>query len=82
MLTLTLALAAAVALPPADVEKIWWDCDYASTQAMAGQSEAALCSLAFEKLKADKFKGDFTAFMTWWKANKEREYKARASTPR
>ncbi len=77
---LTLAAASIITLPPnLDVEKTFWDCDYATTQAMAGPEEAAICSAVFEKLKADKFKGSFQDLMVWWKANKEREYKARAA---
>jgi hypothetical protein len=75
---LALAAASIITLPAnLDIEKTYWDCDYATTQTLAGFEEAAICSTVFEKLKADKFKGSFQDFMVWWKANKEREYASR-----
>jgi hypothetical protein len=75
---ITMLAAAAIALPTgAALEKDFWDCDYASTQALISQGEAAHCSAVFEKIKADKFGGDFSKFMTWWKANKAAQYKLR-----
>jgi hypothetical protein len=76
----TIILAAALAIPTpsgADLERAYWDCDYASTVAFMGPDEAAYCSAVFEKLKAEKFGGDFTKFMAWWRANKGVQHKAR-----
>lgn len=75
---ITMLAAAAIALPagPA-LEEAFWDCDFASTQTLVGQGEAAVCSSVFEKLKTDKFNGDFSKFMVWWKANKDAQYKLR-----
>ena len=75
---LELVLAAGLTLPTgADLEKAYWDCDFATTQTMLGGDEAMYCSQIFEKLKADKFGGDFDKFMAYWRENKKREHAAR-----
>lgn len=57
-----------------DATKLFWHCDYATTQSMLGLSEAAGCSVAYEKVKKEKFGGDYQKFMDWWKANKAAEH--------
>lgn len=59
------------------LEELYWDCDYASTQTLIGGSEAAVCSAAYEKFRAERFKS-FDEFMKYWQENKAREHKARA----
>lgn len=74
-----LLLAAALSLPSGlALEKMYWDCDYMTTQTLVDAGGAATCSEVFEKLKAEKFKGDFSKFMEWWNKNKGAEHKARA----
>jgi hypothetical protein len=50
-------------------------CDYASSNSLLGQGDAVTCSYTFEELKSRKFSGDWSAFLTWWKANKDAEHK-------
>jgi hypothetical protein len=57
-----------------DAIELYWQCDYAATQTIIGIEEAAACSFAFEKIKKEKFGGDFSKFMEWWKVNKATEY--------
>ena len=78
MVALALAAQIAAQLPTgAELEKVYWDCDYASITAMLSADDAAVCGTAFEKLKKEKFGGDFSKFMEWWKANKAAEYAKR-----
>ena len=65
-------------LPLSEIEKAFWVCDYASSNSFLDQGVAATCSYTFEELKSRKFKGDWPAFLAWWKANKDAEYKTQS----
>jgi hypothetical protein len=65
--------------PINELERHYWDCDYASAQSLLDSSSAANCSLVYERLKTEKFHSDFPRFLRWWKTNKEREHAARVS---
>jgi len=57
-----------------DLEKLFWMCDYISTRQVMDFNEAVACSSVFEKLIKERFNGDFSKFMVWWKANKDTEH--------
>jgi hypothetical protein len=65
------------ALSPAELEVLYWDCDFSTTQGMLGGSDAANCSFVFEKVKNVTFHGNFAAFMSWWRDHKDAEYAKR-----
>lgn len=69
-------------LPLIEVERIFWDCDFQSRQRMLAFEDACICSVMFERLKAEKFNGEFDRLLEWWRINKEREYAARAEASR
>ncbi len=76
---LTLAASTALAdIPIAHIEKTYWDCDYAANRTIVDPSDAEFCGHAFERLKAEKFNGDFQKLLEWWKVNKAREHAVRA----
>ncbi|HYD93872.1 MAG TPA: hypothetical protein VEC01_01005 [Noviherbaspirillum sp.] len=76
--SLVLAASATVAdLPPAEVERSYWDCEFTAIQGTIDLDAGAACSAIYEQLKADKFDGDFDRFLAWWRENKERELSAR-----
>ena len=56
------------------LEKLFWMCDYISTKRVMDFSEAVSCSNVFERIKKEKFNGNYSAFMTWWKENKDTEH--------
>lgn len=64
-------------MSPAEVEKSFWDCEFAATQGAIDLDEAAACNVIYEHLKTDKFLGDFERFLVWWKENKNRELSSR-----
>ncbi len=66
------------AIPMVDLERHYWDCNYAATQSMLDTVDAEFCSRVYERLKAEKFNGDYQKFMKWWADNKTRENAARA----
>lgn len=60
-----------------EVEKNYWDCEFIATQGTLDLDGAAMCSTIYERLKTDKFRGDFKRFLIWWQENKEREMSSR-----
>lgn len=77
-----IALAASTAfagVPLVDMEKAYWDCEFAAEQGLLDSSDAGVCSEMYERLKTKKFNNDFHLFLQWWKKNKGREYVSRAN---
>ena len=66
-----------------ELEKAFWQCDYAVTTSGLGLGEGAWCAEISEELKRRKFAGDFHAMLAWWQENKAAEYRVlvRASVP-
>jgi hypothetical protein len=61
----------------ADLEKAFWICDHAATvQGIIDAGIAMPCGVATERLRLDKFSGDFPAMLDWWQQNKAREHRA------
>ena len=75
---LALALSIASNEPGNDVpldqlEVMYWDCENSARDRMLSEGEAAACSETFERIKHQKFGGNFERFMQWWNANKQQE---------
>lgn len=56
--------------------KTFWECDYAASQSIMNPGDAEICSLNYEKVKFEKFNGDFSKLLEWWKANKTAQHAA------
>ncbi len=65
---------APVALQLAEVERLFWSCDYVATTRGVDSAPVDVCSAATEELKNAKFGGDFMALLEWWRGNKPREH--------
>ena len=63
-------------LTPVDLERAFWECDYAVTTSGVGLGEGAMCADIHEELKQRKFAGDFQAMLTWWQQRKVAEHRA------
>jgi hypothetical protein len=53
-----------------DLEELFWLCDYAATSGMVGTDERVACGAVTDRLKADRFGGDFERMLQWWQANR------------
>jgi hypothetical protein len=60
----------------ASLEREFWRCDHAATQALLDSGTAEVCGAVTEALKARRFGGDFTAMVRWWRAHKDAEHRA------
>lgn len=49
--------------PFLEVEKAYWDCEYAALQGAVDLDKGAACNDIFELLKKHKFGGNFQAFL-------------------
>jgi hypothetical protein len=65
---------APVALELAEVERLFWSCDYVATTRGVDSAPVDVCSAATEALKNTKFGGDFMALLAWWRGNKPVEH--------
>lgn len=80
--SLALALSASTnglprGVPLERVETVYWDCEASARDRFLSEGEAAACSEAFERIKAEKFDGSFERFMRWWEANRKQEHAKR-----
>lgn len=62
-----------------ELEKAYWDCEFAAIQGQISLDAAAGCSDIYEQLKKHKFGGKFDRFLAWWQANKIRELSSRGT---
>jgi hypothetical protein len=58
----------------ADVERLFWSCDYVATTRGVDSAPVDVCSAATEELKNIRFGGDFMALLEWWRGNKPAEH--------
>lgn len=65
-----------------EAEKAYWDCEFMATQGRVDLDTGAGCYDLYERLKKDKFGGDFDRFLAWWRDNKKREMSLRATQGR
>ena len=64
----------AATLPLAEIERLFWLCDYVATTRGVDAAPVEACSAATEELKNAKFGGDFMALLTWWQGRKPEEH--------
>lgn len=67
------------AMPVAEMEKAYWDCEFAAVEGHISLDSAAACSEIYEHLKKRKFGGQFTNFLLWWQENKTHELSLRSA---
>ena len=67
-------------LSTAELERVFWACDYAAGTRGVLAKPVATCSAVFDDLKDARFGGDFDALVTWWRANKDTEHRRIAET--
>lgn len=59
-----------------ELEQAYWACDYATTNHAYDRGTAMACSVTYEKLKAQKFNGDFCQMLAWWRQQKAAMHQA------
>jgi hypothetical protein len=59
----------------ADLEKVFWHCDYVATKRGVLATPMAACKYAMDELKRLKFNGRFNALVEWWRENKVVEHR-------
>jgi hypothetical protein len=62
----------------ADLERAFWECDYAVTTSGVSLGEGAWCVEITDEVKRRKFAGDFEAMLGWWQRHKTDEHRALA----
>ena len=67
-------IAHTVTMSGADLEEIFWVCDYLATTRGMEATPASLCEAAYDELKTRKFGGEFGLLLTWWQAHKPAEH--------
>jgi hypothetical protein len=65
------------ALPMDKLEALHWDCDYMASKQQMDAGDAGICSVVYERIKAEKFGGDFNKMLAWWNQNKSKQYALR-----
>jgi hypothetical protein len=69
-------------LASADLERIFWQCDYVANTFGMGFEEGAYCAAIYDEVKKRRFAGDFAAMLAWWQHQKSIEYAALAAKRR
>jgi hypothetical protein len=64
-------------MPLGEMEEAFWNCDFTATHDYIDPDVAAGCSEIYERLKIQKFDGDFKRLLVWWQENKDREFAIR-----
>jgi hypothetical protein len=59
----------------ADLEKMFWHCDYVATKRGVLATPMAACKHAMDELKRLKFNGRYSALVEWWRENKVVEHR-------
>jgi hypothetical protein len=72
----TAAPAAAIAQPSphAQLEAIFWTCDYLATTRGLDATPITACTAATRELRQMKFDGSFNRMLAWWRENKPAEH--------
>ena len=58
------------AMPVPALEHAFWVCDHRATTHGVEATPIGACTAVFEALKQNKFGGDFTELLAWWRENK------------
>lgn len=74
-----MAIAEAPAPPSelAQLEDIFWNCDYVATTRGMDATPAAQCYAATRELRRVKFAGSFNQMLAWWREMKPAEHEKR-----
>ena len=59
----------------AELEMVFWHCDYVATQRGVLAAPMAACKFALDELKRRKFNGRYNALLDWWRENKAAEHR-------
>jgi hypothetical protein len=59
----------------AELEAIFWHCDYVATTQGMDATPAAQCAAATRELRRVKFDGSFQRMLAWWRENKPAEHR-------
>jgi hypothetical protein len=70
------SLDPAAAAPSAELEAIFWRCDYQTTQGLIDIGTAEACGKATEALRMARFNGDLDSMLAWWQQNKAAKHGA------
>lgn len=62
----------------AELESMFWQCDYAATQSALDVGSAQACVVVHDALRQRKFNGDFTQLLAWWHQHKAAAHLAQA----
>ena len=62
-------------VPHACLQALFAECNSASSQALLDFGSAATCSIAYEALLSQRFRGNFRELMAWWRTQQARESK-------
>lgn len=57
-------------LDVAELERMFWVCDWSTTRTALSRDMFTVCSVAWDELKARKFDGDYDRMIAWWRENK------------
>ena len=60
--------------PHADLETIFWHCDYVATTRGIDATPIRECAAATRELRQVKFAGSFHRLLEWWRDNKVAEH--------
>ena len=66
--------AEAVPSPHAELESIFWHCDYVATTRGIDATPIPECAAATRELRRVKFAGSFHRLLEWWRDNKVAEH--------
>ena len=62
------------ASPHAELETIFWHCDYVATTKGMDATPVRECARATRELRQVKFDGSFHRMLAWWRENKPAEH--------
>ena len=68
--TAPLAAPASPGVPLAQLEEIFWTCDYLATTRGVDATPISHCTAATRELRRVKFDGSFHRLLAWWRENK------------
>ena len=68
------AAPAAPARSQAQLESIFWHCDYVATTQGMDATPVRECAVATRELRRLKFDGSFYRLLEWWRENKHAEH--------
>ena len=58
----------------AELEKAFWICDYRAITHGVESTPVALCTAVYDAVKEQKFGGDFSELLAWWREKRDVEH--------